>query len=237
MADLSRTVGLHTSTAFHLLQTLVARGYLARELQTRKYRIGPRLLQVAATATSELYIAEAAAEVLDELTAETGETSSVAVLERDRAMILSKVDGPSRVGVIERPGDGRPLHCTAIGKVLFAGMPQAKSEGLIAGARLELFTERSITDAERLLEELATVRAKGYAVDNEEFSEGLRCIAAPVRSFSRQVVAALGVAAPIWRISPERVPELVRAVTEAAGRLSARLGYPSHYQENQGEAL
>jgi DNA-binding IclR family transcriptional regulator len=234
MADLSRSAGLHTSTAFHLLQTLVGRGYLVQDPQTRRYRIGPRLLRVAASATSELYIADAAAEVLAELTAQTNESSSIAVLERDSAVILTKVEGPSRVGLIERPGEGRPLHCTAIGKVLLAAVPQAKAQMLIAEMRLEAFTPRTITRRGQLVRELSLVRSQGYAIDDEEFSQGLRCVAAPVRSFSQQVVGALGVAGPIWSIPPERIPALVEATTAAADRLSTQLGYPGLGEAKQG---
>jgi DNA-binding IclR family transcriptional regulator len=180
---------------------------------------------VAASATSELYIAEAANEVIAELTAQTSESSSVAVLERDSAVILAKVDGPSRVGLIERPGEGRPLHCTAIGKVLLAALPQTRVQMLLAEMPLEAFTPRTITRKGQLVRELSLVRSQGYAIDDEEFSQGIRCVAAPVRSFSQQVVGALGVAGPIWSIPPERVPALVEAVTAAADRFSARLGY------------
>lgn len=225
MADLSRAVGLPMSTAFHLLQTLTGCGYLVQDPSTRQYRVGPRVLQVAATATGELYIAQAASDVLAELTAETGESSSVAVLDRDVAMILAKVDGTSRVGLLERPGEGRPLHCTATGKAILSGLSEAQAKAVIGSGRLEPFTDRSITHKGRLMKELALIRSRGYATDDEEFCQGIRCLAAPVRGFSRQVVAALGVAAPIWRIGPERVPELVEAVTAAADRLSARLGY------------
>jgi DNA-binding IclR family transcriptional regulator len=234
MADLSRAAGLHTSTAFHLLQTLVGRGYLVQDPQTRRYRVGPRLLRVAASATSERYISDAAAEILTELTAQTSESSSIAVLERDSAVILTKVEGLSRVGLIERPGEGRPLHCTAIGKVLLAALPQAKAQILIAEMRLDAFTPRTITRRGKLLRELSLVRSQGYAIDDEEFGQGLRCVAAPVRSFSRQVVGALGVAGPIWSIPPERIPALVEATMAAADRLSTQLGYPGLGEAKQG---
>ncbi len=234
MADLSRAAGLHPSTAFHLLQTLVALGYLVQDAKTRRYRLGPRLLQVAATASNELYLFDTAASVLAELTGETGESSSVAVLERGEAVILDKVEGTSRVGLIERPGCARPLHCTAIGKVLLAALPESQAQAILRDVRLDALTPKTITDIARLEQEMERVRAQGYASDDEEFSEGLRCLAAPVRSFSGQVVAALGVSGPIWRISLDRISSLVGAVTAAAQRLSQRLGYQGIPDGRQG---
>lgn len=226
MTDLSRAVGLHSSTAFHLLRTLVECGFLTQEAKSRKYRIGPRLLRVAASATSETSIAEIAAPLLAELATETGETTSLAVLERNTAVVVAKADSPSMVGVLERPGEGRPLHCTAIGKVLLAALPDGQIKAILAGGRLEAFTSRTITQKRQLAKELEQVRSQGYALDDEEFSAGLRCLAAPIRSFSGQVVAALCVAGPAWRISNGRLPELVAEVKAAAGRLSAELGHP-----------
>lgn len=225
MTDLSRAVGLHSSTAFHLLRTLVECGFLTQEVKSRKYRIGPRLLRVAASATSRTSIAELAAPELAVLAAETGETLSIAVLERNAAVIAAKADGPGMIGVLERPGEGRPLHCTAVGKVLLAALPEAQAKAILPAGRLQGSTPRSITQKRQLAKELALVRSQGYALDDEEFSIGLRCLAAPVRSYSGQVVAALCVAGPAWRIGADRLPELVAIVSAAAERLSTQLGF------------
>jgi IclR family KDG regulon transcriptional repressor len=225
VAEIARETGLHASTTFHLLRTLVALGYVSQEDDSRKYRLGPKVFQLGAAAWSENHLAEIAAPLLAELARRTGETSHLAVRHRDEIITISKIDGSSPVQLSERVGSPRPAHCTAIGKVLLAWLPDAERKAFLAQARLEPRTPKTITSIPQFEQELVKVRAQGYAFDDEEFTQGIRCIASPVRNFSGRVAAALGISAPVWRVSLDRVAELTNVVKATGAALSWQLGY------------
>lgn len=224
MADVAREVGLHTSTAFHLLRTLVALGYLVQDETTRHYRLGPGAFQLVAAAWSESQLSEAAAPFLSAVARETGESTHLAVFDRGEAVVLHRVDGDAPVRLADRVGYPRPAYCTAIGKILLAALPADELAAYLASARLEARTSKTLTARAALEREIERVRAQGFAFDDEEYTEGIRCVASPVRNFTGRVVAALGLSGPVWRVSLDRVALLTGVVRTAAARLSAHLG-------------
>jgi len=135
----------------------------------------------------------------------------------------------------ERVGDPRPAHCTAIGKALLANLPEAELKTFLEAGEFRSLTPKTITAAAILELELARVREQGYAVDDEEFAQGMRCLAAPVRNFTGQVVAAIGISGPVWRASLDRVAQLTEFVKAAGDRLSQQLGYPGDTREGLSE--
>jgi DNA-binding IclR family transcriptional regulator len=228
MADVSRSSGLHASTAHHLLRTLVALGYLVQDGTTRRYRLGPKAFRVAASGWGEAQLSGAAAPFLAELARHSGETAHLAVFDRGEVVVLNKVDGSSPVRLAERVGYPRPAHCTAIGKVLLAHLPERDFRAFLANADLRPLTARTITSPSRLAAELRRIRARGHALDDEEFTRGIRCLAAPVTNFTGRVVAALGISGPIWRVSRERAAAIAKVVIETADHLSRHLGGAPH---------
>lgn len=225
LADLSRELGLHPSTVFHLLKTLVAQGYVARVRGARTYRLGPKVFSLAAAAAHEQALAELATPYLADLVRATGETSHLAIYDRGEVVVIAKLDGGGPLRLTERVGTPRPAHCTAIGKVLLAGLAPSDLRTSLDGRRLPRFTARTITSPARLRAELVRVRRRGYAVDDEEYSLGIRCVAAPVRDFSGKVVAALGLSAPTWRMDDARLAETAALLRRQAAQVSAALGY------------
>jgi DNA-binding IclR family transcriptional regulator len=234
MAEISRQVGLHTSTTFHLVRTLSTLGYLQQDPATKAYSAGAKVFHLAASATSEIQLLTLATPLLSDMARHTGETSHLAVLERGEVIVIKKVDGSSPVRLTERVGYPRPAHCTAIGKVMLADLSAADLAEFVRSADLRPLTPKTIVSASQLRQELERVRAQGYAVDDEEFAQGIRCLAAPVRSFSGQVVAAVGVSGPVWRVSLDRVAQLTEFVVQAAHRLSEGLGYPAPSSDPEG---
>lgn len=228
MAEVSRQVGLHTSTTFHLMRTLAALGYVTQDDGTRHYRVGPRVFQLAASAWSEVQLFNLATPILAEMAQQTGETSHLAILDRGEAIVINRIDGSGPVRLSERVGYPRPPHCTAIGKVLVAHLPEAELKAFLDTAELKAYTPKTVTSAALLQPELERVRRQGYALDDEEFAQGIRCLAAPVRSFTGQVVAAIGISGPLWRVSLDRVADLTGVVRIMAHRLSQHLGHPDH---------
>jgi DNA-binding IclR family transcriptional regulator len=184
LAQLSRTLDLHTSTAFHLLKTLVHLGYVRQGETTKLYRIGSQIFNLAATASDEVEIAKLAEPFIDELAMRTGETSHLALRSGEEIVVVARSYGNTAFHFAERTGTTRPPHATAIGKALLAAMPQKNLEALVSKLELRAITPRTITDPQKLLEEIEKVRRTEIAYDDGEFHPELRCVAVHVRNFT-----------------------------------------------------
>ncbi|MEO8037992.1 MAG: IclR family transcriptional regulator [Betaproteobacteria bacterium] len=224
LVDLSRSTGLHTSTAFHLLKTLMVLGYV-RQDEARRYRIGARLFMQAASAFTEVELVNLATPHLKRLADETGETTHLAVKADHGIAVIAKVDARSSIRASERIGIIRPAHCTAIGKVLLATLPDAELESYLSGAPFDAYTPKTLTDATSLRDEIRRIAVSGTAYDDTEFNLEVRCVAAPVGNYLRQTVAAMGMSGPGWRVTPRELPRLAALVAAAAADLSRDLGF------------
>ena len=225
LAELSKRVALHNSTTFHLVKTLVLLGYVRQMKDTKRYRIGRPLFALAASALDEVEMVSLATPILEDLSRETGESAHFSVPMGDAVVVLARTSGPGAFQLIDRAGAVRPAHCTALGKIMLAALPPDQLEQFMARAELKALTPKTITSAELLRREIAEVRRAGLAIDDGEFDAELRCVALPVRDFSGQVIGAVGVSGPVWRLSIEALQKRSRAVRAAADRLSAEFGY------------
>lgn len=230
LGEIAERVGLPKSSVHRLLGTLIAHNFVERNEGTRRYRLGIRLFELGSAAIHERGLHTAAHPVLEGLTASTGETCHLAVLSEGEAVYVYKVDGPSSIIMSSRVGGRAACHATSIGKVLMAWA----AEDLRLKSRrrpMRAYTHNTITTAEAFDAELARVRDLGYALDLEEFEEGLRCIAAPVRDQSGQVVSALGIAGPRRRLEDDQLERLAKEVVKAADLLSRNLGFVDRHNE------
>ncbi len=162
--------------------------------------------------------------MLEDLARETGETSHLAIRSGDDVVVAAKVAGTGAFQLIDRAGGLRPAHCTALGKILLAVLPEERFRQFMIGTRLEPRTPKTITDRERFIQEIAQVRESGIAFDDGEYLPEVRCVAAPVRDFTGQVTAAIGISGPVWRLSLPLLQEMSAKVRAAADQLSAELG-------------
>ncbi len=224
LADLSKRVGLHNSTAFHLAKTLVALGYIRQEPDSRRYRIGRPLFALAASALDEIEMVSLATPIMEELSAKTGESSHFAVRMGDAIVVIARTSGPGAFQLAERVGVVRPAHCTALGKVILAALHPGQLDRFLQRADLKPSTDNSITEIPALLREIEEVRRSGIALDDGEFNPEVRCVAVPVKDFTGQVVGALGISAPVWRLSMQALKSRTKAVQAAADRLSREFG-------------
>ena len=227
LADLTKLVGLHNSTTFHLAKTMVALGYLRQERETKRYRIGRPLFALAASALDEIEMVNLATPVLEELSRETGESSHFAVRMGDAVVVIARTGGPGAFQLADRVGVVRPAHCTALGKVILASLGDDQLERFLARVELTPSTPSSITDAATLRREVAEVRRAGVAYDEGEFNLEVRCIAVPVRDFTGQIAGALGISGPIWRQTGRGQNAKAKMLQAAADRLSAAFGTQS----------
>lgn len=224
IAELAKRASLHVSTAHRLLATLVALGYARQSAETGRYAVGAKALQLADAYSGQTDLRGAARPVLERLSRETGETANLVVLDGHEALYVDKAESAQNLRIFSRIGRRTPLYCTAVGKVLLAWRPPDEVRRLLAPTPIERLTRRTITDADGLRRELLRVRQQGYALDLEECEEGARCIAAPVRVASDDVLAAISLSGPSIRMHSRRMRELIPMMLAAAAEVSGQLG-------------
>lgn len=224
LADLSKRVGLHNSTAFHLAKTLVSLGYVRQEKETKRYRIGRPLFALAASCLDEIEMVNVARPILEDLSRETGESAHFAVRMGDAVVVIARTSGPGAFQLTDRVGVVRPAHCTALGKIILASLRPDQLDRFLKRVKLKPSTEKSITEVRVLLREIENVRRSGIAFDDGEFNLEVRCVAVAVKDFTGQTIGTLGISGPVWRLSIEALQSRARILQAAADRLSDEFG-------------
>jgi len=227
LADLSKRVGLHNSTTFHLVKTMVSLGYIRQLKESKRYRIGRPLFALAASALDEKEMVSMATPVLDELSRQTGESSHFASRMSDAVVMMARTPGPGAFQLTDRVGVVRPAYCTALGKIILAALLPDQLDRYLDRVELKALTPKTVTNPQRLRRELQEVRRTGIAFDDGEFDKEVRCAAMPVHDFSGQVIGAIGISGPVWRLSISALQSKTRIIGEAAKRLSEAFGAPA----------
>jgi IclR family KDG regulon transcriptional repressor len=225
LAELSKRVGLHNSTTFHLVRTMVSLGYIRQIKDDKRYRIGRPLFALAASALDEIEMVSLATPVLEDLSRETGESGHFAVRMGDSVVVIARTAAPGAFQLTERVGVVRPAHCTALGKVILAALRPDQLDRFLGRIELTPVTPNSITELGALKKDIDEVRGSGMAFDDGEFNPEVRCVAVPVKDFTGQVIGAIGISGPIWRLSIQALQSRALIVQAAAKRLSAEFGY------------
>ncbi len=223
VTELARRLGLHKSTASRLLATLQKRGLVEQDDETGKYRLGLVVIRLAERAERTLDLRGIALPELERLARLTHETTGLGVLDGDTMLAVAQVDGPNLIAVGDWTGRATPLHCVASGKVLLSSLAEREVLRVVRRG-LVSYTERTIVELEPLLEELARIRRRGYATAIGEYELGLNAVAAPVHDARGNVIAAVDIWGPAFRLTPRRIPELAAQAREAAAAISVRLG-------------
>ncbi|WP_395365842.1 IclR family transcriptional regulator [Streptomyces sp. YH02] len=224
--EITRRLQLPRTTTHELVTTLTARNYLVPvPEQPGRYRLGVRTYQLGSRYAEQLDLAAEGHQVAREVADTCGETVHVAVLEDMDVIYIAKVDSTHAVRMVSAAGRRLPAHCTAVGKMLLATLPEAELDERLDGYDLAGMTPRSITDPDALRAALAEIRILGVAGEQQESNPDVSCVAAPVRDRSGRVVAALSVSVPVHRWSEDRENELTALAVKGASRLAERLGY------------
>jgi DNA-binding IclR family transcriptional regulator len=224
LAELSKLVGLHNSTTFHLAKTMVSLGYMRQEKDSKRYRVGRPLFALAASALDEIEMVNVATPILEELSRQTSESSHFAVRMGDAVVVIARTSGPGAFQLTDRVGVVRPAHCTALGKIILASLRPDQLQRFLERVDMKPSTKKSITDVTVLQREIAEIRRTGVAFDDGEFNPEVRCVAVPVMDFTGQVIGALGISGPIWRLSNQALHNSAQIVQAAATRLSGEFG-------------
>lgn len=219
VTHIARQLQLEKSSVSRFLRTLHNYGYVEQDERTRRYRLGARLVALGQRRLHQFTLREQARPFLRQLVDETGECAHLAVLTRAQAFYVDQVDTSASLRVSTGIGTMAPLHCTALGKVLLAfGEMQPAAE-------LPVYTPQTITDAAELARQLEQTRELGYALDDEEYTIGVRCLAAPVWGEGGALAGAMGISGPAARLTLGRLPAMARLVMESARACSRELQY------------
>jgi IclR family pca regulon transcriptional regulator len=230
ISDLALEVGLTRSTAHRSVATLATLGYLEQDVSSRKYRLGPRVLDLGFSAIHSMELRELAAPQLQLLSDETGHTVNMAILDGVDIVYIERCrtsqPGQREIDLNLHVGSRLPAYCTSMGKVLLAFLPDDERAGRLAEIELQARGPNTLTDPRSLAAELARVRDEGLAVNNEELAYGLRSLAVPVWGQSGDVVAAINLAAHRSAASIEELVErLGPRLKRTSEEISDRIGY------------
>jgi IclR family KDG regulon transcriptional repressor len=229
LGELSEKVEFPKGTTHRLLTSLAYFDFIRQDQGSKHYHLGFKLVELGNHLLNHIDLRKEAHPYLIGLSNEVQETVHLVVLDLDKALYIDKVDLHSRRGglqMVSSLGSRIPLHCTAVGKVLLAYLPETDADVIIQNFNPVQRTRNTITDPSGLKQHIKMVREKGYAIDDEENEEGVRCVAAPIRNQIGEVVAAMSVSGPTTRITIEKIDDSLKSrVTETAIRISRKLGF------------
>lgn len=211
------------ATVYRALTTFQTHGMVELEADAQRWHIGSGAYRIGSSFLRRTKIADRARPTMQALMRETGETANLGIEDRDEVLFLTQIETHEAIRAFFPPGTKSPLHVSGIGKALLAYAPFARVEQVIARG-LPGFTSGSITDGATLRANLAQVRACGFAIDDQERAEGMRCIAAPIFNAYGEAVAGLSISGPVFRLPMDRATALGRSVRDAALQVTQATG-------------
>lgn len=225
VSELASRLGLGKSSVHRLLSTLALEGLIERDAATGRYRLGLKLYELGSIVGDHLDLHEVVAGPIDELRNRTGETVHVAILDGPEVVYIARRESPHTLRLFGRVGHRNHAHCTSTGKLLLAFLPPADLATVLDGFTLPAHTRRTITDRGKLDSELDAIRRRGWADNIEESELGVNSVAAPIREASGRVVAAISVAGPAARFTPDGMRQVAVDTVRTADAISDRLGW------------
>ncbi|MCA1647106.1 MAG: IclR family transcriptional regulator [Chloroflexi bacterium] len=221
--ELGRHLGLHKSTVSRLLATMEERRLVQKDQQTDKYRLGLGILELAGVALGQMDLRQLAAPLLRQLSIATRETVSLAILDGTQVVLIEHLPSPEPIKYLGGIGHRTPAYCSSGGKAMLAFLPQTVVELVIAGG-LERYTPATLTTREAFLQDLRRTRRRGYSINNGEYTDSLAAAAAPIWDNAANVVAAVAVAGPAYRLAGPALRRSAEAARETAAGISRQLG-------------
>ena len=226
VGELSRKLDIPKNKVFRLLTTLSEKGYIEQNEVTEKYRLGLKAFELGQSYKRRLAILKIAHPILTDLSSSFDESVYMAILDKQTVVYIDMVETTKPLRIIPHLGWRTPAYCTAIGKIQLAYKDVDEIVNLLERAELKPFTKKTITDKKKLLKHLQEIAYKGFALDNEEFEEGVKCVAVPVRDYHNTVVAGVCVSGPAIRMSDRRIKnKILDRLMMVSREISQKLGY------------
>jgi DNA-binding IclR family transcriptional regulator len=223
VSEVAKQVGVDKSTAYRMLMTLIDAGYVVRDDISKRYRLSYKVVSLSRNLLAENEVSQLIRKTLQQVSNITSETLHYSVLDGNETVLVQQVKGTQIVAADFQIGDLSKLHCTSIGKAILAFQDVRFIEQIIA-AGLPKMASHTITEPDELRKELQRIRSQGYAIDDQEFSDNMRCIAVPIFEGGGRVNGGISISGPDFRLTLERLEELKSPMLEAAWQLSEKLG-------------
>ena len=224
LADVCERMDLHKSTAHRALMVLERCGLIERTPENR-FRLGLKLYELGTRAVEQIDLRARVHPWFRRLSAQVGETVHLGVLQKTSVVYLDKMEPSNRrVWLSSRIGTSNPVYCTAMGKAMLAFLPEDMLADIIGKIRFVRYSRRTLMTPEALMRSLERVRRRGYAIDDEEVEEGVRCIGAPILNETGHPMAAVSVSGPTSRITQQSVPGIAEHLMRCCREISASLG-------------
>jgi IclR family transcriptional regulator, acetate operon repressor len=227
LTEIAASAGLNVSTCHHLISTLHNWGYVARGINSRSYVLGSRILHLSAACLRQVDLPRRAQSFVDRLNDQTREAVQLAIMQDTTLVHILRREARHAVRVEAGfGGNANAAHATATGKAILAWLPPTELDRIVADKGLTAFTPNTITDIEKLKEELRLVRRNGFSIDREEFRPGVICLGAAIRDHAGAVVGSISVSSPAFRSTPDYIEQMKVHLIAAADDLSVELGAP-----------
>ena len=226
VTDLSNKMELHKNKVFRLLATLEARGYIEQNKATENYRLGVKSLELGQAFIKQNGLVRQAKLFLKEIVKQCNEMAYIGTIRQSSAVYLDMEESNQTVTVANRVGWRLPIHCTAIGKAQIAYLSEEDLGQLGVLDNMDKFTENTIVDRAKFIRHLKEVAKRGYAIDNEEYNPGVRCVGVPIRDYTGRIVGGISVCGPSFRMTDELLKtKIIPVVKDAGEKVSKRLGF------------
>jgi len=225
VTEIGQALGLHKSTVHRMLNALAERGYIEKDPKYSTYKIGLKFIEISSLSLNKLELKTEARPFIRKLAETVGQPVHLAILDGMDAVYIDKVEAVNSIRMYSQIGKRVPVYCSALGKVLLSGLKNDERKTVISKLQFVKMTSNTIDSPERLEEEVQKAIERGWALDNEEHEEGIRCIAAPVYDYAGKIIAAVSVSGDKTIINSCRDDEISSLVIETAKNISHRMGH------------
>jgi IclR family transcriptional regulator, acetate operon repressor len=224
LTEIAQAGGQSPATVYRILTTLAKHAVTEFDERTQLWHVGVGAFHIGSGFLRRTRLVEQSRLLMERMMVDSGETANLAIIDHSEVIFISQIETHEPIRAFFRPGTRGPVHASGIGKAILAYQPVEQARATLQGGELERFTDRTIIDEDALIGELATIRSRGWAVDDEERTNGMRCIAAPIFNQFAEAVAGVSVSGPAVRMTRERDVEIGELVRKSAAEITDSIG-------------
>jgi DNA-binding IclR family transcriptional regulator len=224
VTEISKALNIYKSNVHNVLSTLAERGFIKKDLKTDKYKLGIKFFELGSVVIKNMDLRKIAHPYMEKLLKEFNETVHLGILVEGEILSIEQEESGQSLSPRIFIGKRAPLHCTGVGKAIMAYLSEEEIASIVKEKGLKKYTENTITNKEDLKKELEKIREQGYAVDNMEHEEGVRCVASPIRGYTGEVIGSMSISGPAFRINESNIPNIAKKVKECCDCISEEMG-------------
>ena len=232
VTEISKALNIYKSNVHNILSTFAEKGFVKKDSKTDKYKLGIKFFELGSVVIKNMDLRRIAHPYIEKLSKEFNETVHLGILDEGRVVSIEREESDKGLCSHIEIGRRTPLYCTAVGKAIMSYLSEEEINFIIKEKGLEKYTENTITNKEELEKEFLKIRKQGYAVDNMEHEEGVRCVAGPIRDYNGKVIASMSISGPAFRIDESNIQNIAKRVKEYCDCISEEMGYI--FNKNRG---